>query len=147
MEPKLVEELLEKYFKGTTSIVEEKQIKTYFSSKGVATHLVKYQTLFRYFEIQKQTKFDKKILLQSRKQNNVKWIGIASSFLVLFGLAAFYFYKSVPNDQNLGSFNSPEEAFLATQKALVLVSKEINIGIESVAYLQEYEKTKKTIFK
>ena len=147
MEPKLIEQLLEKYFKGTTSIVEEKQIKTYFSSKGVAAHLVKYQTLFGYFEIQKQTKFDKKILLQSRKQYNVKWIGIASSFLVLFGLAAFYFYKSVPNDQDLGSYNSPEEAFLATQKALVLVSKEINIGIESVAYLQEYEKTKKTIFK
>ena len=36
MELKLVEQLLEKYFQGETTIAEEKQLKAYFSSNDVA---------------------------------------------------------------------------------------------------------------
>ena len=147
MELKLVEQLLEKYFQGATTIAEEKQLKAYFSSNDVAPHLAKYQTLFSYFEIQKGTQFEQKLPLQPRKQSTVKWIGIAASFVVLFGLATFYFYPSEPKHEDLGTYDNPEEAFAATQKALLMVSEQVNIGMESVVYLEEYEKTKKTIFK
>ena len=147
MELKLVEQLLEKYFQGETTIAEEKQLKAYFSSNDVAPHLAKYQTLFGYFEIQKGTQFEQKLPLQPRKQSTVKWIGIAASFVVLFGLATFYFYPSEPKKEDLGTYDNPEEAFAATQKALLMVSEQVNIGMESVVYLEEYEKTKKTIFK
>ena len=147
MELKLVEQLLEKYFQGETTIAEEKQLKAYFSSNDVAPHLAKYQSLFGYFETQKETQFEQKLPLQPRKQNNVKWIGIAASFVVLFGLATFYYYPSEPKQEDLGTYDNPEEAFIATQKALQMVSEQVNIGMESVVYLEEYEKTKKTIFK
>ena len=147
MELKLVEQLLEKYFQGATTRAEEKQLKAYFSSNDVAPHLAKYQSLFGYFETQKGTQFEQKLPLQPRKQNTVKWIGIAASFVVLFGLATFYFYPSEPKHEDLGTYDNPEEAFIATQKALLMVSEQVNIGMESVAYLNEYEKTKKTIFK
>ena len=147
MELKLVEQLLEKYFQGETTIAEEKQLKAYFSSNDVVPHLAKYQSLFGYFETQKETQFKQKLPLQPRKQRSVKWIGIAASFVVLFGLATFYFYPSVPNNEDLGTYDNPEEAFAATQKALLLVSEQVNSGMESVVYLEEYEKTKKTIFK
>lgn len=147
MELKLVEQLLEKYFQGETTIAEEKQLKAYFSSNDVALHLAKYQSLFGYFETQKETQFEQKLPLQPRKQNTVKWIGIAASFVVLFGLATFYFYPSEPKHEDLGTYDNPEEAFEATQKALLMVSEQVNIGMESVVYLEEYEKTKKTIFK
>ena len=147
MELKLVEQLLEKYFQGASTIAEEKQLKAYFSSNDVAPHLAKYQSLFGYFETQKGTQFEQKLPLQPRKQNTVKWIGIAASFVVLFGLATFYFYPSEPKHEDLGNYDNPEEAFAATQKALLMVSEQVNIGMESVVYLEEYEKTKKTIFK
>ena len=147
MELKLVEQLLEKYFQGETTIAEEKQLKAYFSSNDVASHLAKYQALFGYFETQKGTQFEQKLPLQPRKQSTVKWIGIAASFVVLFGLATFYFYPSEPKSEDLGTYDNPEEAFAATQKALLMVSEQVNIGMESVVYLEEYEKTTKTIFK
>ncbi|MFN7044392.1 MAG: hypothetical protein ACK4M1_04280 [Flavobacterium sp.] len=147
MELKLVEQLLEKYFQGATTIAEEKQLKAYFSSNDVAPHLAKYQSLFGYFETQKGTQFEQNLPLQPRKQNTVKWIGIAASFVVLFRLATFYFYPSEPKHEDLGTYDNPEEAFAATQKALLMVSEQVNIGMESVVYLEEYEKTKKTIFK
>ncbi|MCA1967282.1 MAG: hypothetical protein LDL23_11640, partial [Flavobacterium sp.] len=78
MELKLVEQLLEKYFQGETTIAEEKQLKAYFSSNDVAPHLAKYQSLFGYFETQKGTQFEQKLPLQPRKQSTVKWIGIAA---------------------------------------------------------------------
>ena len=147
MELKLVEQLIEKYFQGATTIAEEKQLKAYFSSNDVAPHLVKYQPLFGYFETQKETQFAQKLPLQPRKQNNVKWMGIAASFIILFGLATFYFYPSEPKDQDLGTFDNPEEAYVETQKALLMVSEQVNFGMKSVSHLKEYEKTKKTIFK
>ena len=147
MELKLVEQLLEKYFQGETTIAEEKQLKAYFSSKDVAPHLVKYQSLFGYFETQKGTQFEQKLPLQPRKQSTVKWIGIAASFVMLFGLATFYFYPSEPKHEDLGTYDNPEEAFAATHKALLMVSEQVNVGMESVVYLEEYEKTTKTIFK
>ena len=147
MELKLVEQLLEKYFQGETTIAEEKQLKAYFYSNDVAPHLAKYQSLFGYFETQKGAQFEQKLPLQPRKQSTVKWIGIAASFVVLFGLATFYFYPSEPKHEDLGTYDNPEEAFAATHKALLMVSEQVNVGMESVVYLEEYEKTTKTIFK
>lgn len=143
----LVERLVEKYFQGETTITEEKQLKAYFSSSDVAPHLVKYQSLFGYFETQKGMQFEQKLPLQSRKQNTVKWIGIAASFVILFGLATFFLYPTEPNKEDLGTFDNPEEAYVETQKALLMVSEQVNFGMESVSHLKEYEKTKKTIFK
>ena len=45
-----------------------------------------------------------------------------------------------PND-------NPEEALKATHKALLMVSEQVNIGMESAVYLEEYENTTKIIFK
>ena len=42
MELKLVEQLLEKYFQGETTIAEEKQLNAYFSSNDVVSLLVEY---------------------------------------------------------------------------------------------------------
>ena len=147
MELKLVEQLLENYFEGTTTIAEEKQLKAYFSSNDVAPHLAKYQTLFGYFEAQKGTQFEQKLPLQPRKQSTVKWIGIAASFVVLFGLATFFLYPTEPKNEDLGTFDNPEEAYAATQEALLMVAEQVNVGMQSVSHLNEYEKTKKSIFK
>lgn len=147
MEFKLIEQLLEKYFQGATTIAEEKQLKAYFSSNNVAPNLQKYQSLFGYFETEKNAQFEQKLPLQTKKHRNVKWIGIAASFVVLFGLATFYFNSSEPKKEDLGTFDNPEVALVETQKALLMISEQVNVGMKSVSHLNEYEKTKKTIFK
>ena len=147
MELTLIEQLVEKYFEGATTIAEEKQLKTYFSSDGVAPHLVKYQSLFAYFQTEKATQFEQKLKVQTRKMKSVKWMGIAASFLVLFGLATFFLYPSQIKNTDLGTYDNPEEAMKATHKALLMVSEQVNIGMESAVYLEEYENTTKTIFK
>ncbi len=53
--------------------------------------------------------------------------------------------KEIKNE--LGSYDNPQEAFEQTQKALALLSQNVNIGIESVKYVQEYENAKNRVFK
>ncbi|NHN27751.1 hypothetical protein FIA58_018875 [Flavobacterium jejuense] len=145
MELKVAEILIDKYLEGTSSIAEEKQLKAYFSSNNVAPHLVQYKPLFGYFENQKREQFTKALPLQAKKQSYVKWIGVAAAIVVLFG--TINYFNNENSKQNLGTYSSPEEAFVETQKALEMLSEEVNQGVEGVAILKEYEKTKKTIFK
>ena len=150
MESNKIEILLEKYFQGETSIAEEKELKNYFSLPNVAQHLQQYQPLFGYFSQVKEQKSTQEISLQTKKRN-VAWLSIAASAVVLLGIGTYYISKKntapAVAQTELGTYDDPEEALAATQKALALLSKKVNVGIESVQYIKEYEQSKNKIFK
>ncbi|MDI5898393.1 hypothetical protein [Flavobacterium yafengii] len=147
MELVKIEDLLEKYFQGETSIAEENELRNYFSSSNVAQHLEQYKPIFGYFSLAKGHQFTPEIPLQSKKRN-VAWISIAASVVVLLGIGTYAYYSAdvVTKSKDLGTYDDPEEAFRATQKALSLLSDNVNVGIESVQYIQEYQTTKDKIF-
>lgn len=144
-----IEILIEKYFEGETSIAEEKELKAYFSSSDVAQHLEQYKPVFGYFSQAKQEQFTASIPLKSgKKQKRLAWLSVAASVVVMLGIGFFaYQNTSEPNQENLGVIDDPEIAFKETQKALALISKHVNTGIESVNYLGEYQQSKNKIFK
>ena len=151
MEFNKIEDLLEKYFQGETTIAEEKELKAYFSSPNVAQHLEQYKPMFGYFSQVKEQKSTQEIPLKAKKRN-VAWLSIAASVVVLLGIGT-YFFVSEKNatpavaQSELGTYDDPEEALAATQKALALLSNNVNVGIESVQYIQEYQQSKNKIFK
>ncbi|RZJ27012.1 MAG: hypothetical protein EOO48_12540 [Flavobacterium sp.] len=144
MELHNIEALIEKYFQGETSIAEENELKNYFSSPGVAQHLVQYQPLFSYFVQASEEKSVKQIPLQSKKRY-VAWLSVAASIVVLLGIA-FTFFNNNSQPEDLGTFDNPETAFRETQKALALLSGNVNKGIEGMQYVQKYEETKGQVF-
>lgn len=148
MELDRIEILIEKYFEGETSIAEEKELKDYFSSSNVAQHLEQYSAVFGYYKQAKKEQLKATIPLKSNKQSIVVWLSVAASVVVMLGVG-FTFYKNNLNTeiQNVGKVDDPEIAFRETQKALDLVSKHLNKGIESVSYLNEFEQSKNKVFK
>lgn len=148
MEHTNIEILLEKYFEGETSIAEEKELTNYFSSPNVAQHLEQYKSLFGYFSQTKKLAFLQEIPLQT-ENNKVAWLSIAASVVVLLGVGTFVYLNNNQGNQNkdLGTYNDPEIAFKETQKALAMLATHVNVGIESVHYVQEYENSKNLIFK
>ena len=56
-----IEYLLEKYFQGETSIAEEKELRTYFSSSDVAQHLEQYKAIFGYYKLAKEQQFTSQV--------------------------------------------------------------------------------------
>lgn len=147
MELNKIETLLEKYFQGETSIAEENELKNYFSSQDVAQHLAQYKPIFGYFSLAKEQKFEQELPLKTKKRN-VTWLSIAASVVILLGIGTYtyYNYDNAKDSQNLGTYDDPQKAFAATQKALALLSNNVNVGIESVQYVQEYETTKEQVF-
>ncbi|MRX38262.1 hypothetical protein GJU43_03165 [Flavobacterium sp. LC2016-23] len=151
MELNKIENILEKYFQGETTIAEENELKEYFSSPDVAQHLEQYKPMFGYFSQVKEQKSTQEIPLQTKKRN-VAWLSIAASFVVLLGIGTYFFVSeknepSVVAQSELGTYDNPEEALAATQKALALLSNNVNVGIGSVQYIKEYEQSKNKIFK
>ncbi|KUJ61794.1 hypothetical protein AR687_11285 [Flavobacteriaceae bacterium CRH] len=154
MELNRIEDIVEKYFQGETSIAEENELKEYFSSPNVAQHLEQYKPMFGYFSQVKQQKSTQEIPLpKSRdKKRNLAWLSIAASVVVLLGIGT-YLYVSDQNatpvvaQSELGTYDNPEEALAATQKALALLSNNVNVGIGSVQYIKEYQQSKNRIFK
>lgn len=148
MELDKVERILEKYFEGETTSAEEKELKDYFASTNVAQHLEHYKPMFGYFSQAKQEQYNAVIPLETKKRKIASWISIAAAVIVLLGLGTFTFMNyNTTTSKDLGTYDDPEVAFRETQKALALISKHVNTGIESVGYINEYELSKNKIFK
>ena len=146
MEFNKIESLLEKYFQGETSIAEEQELKAYFSSQNVLPHLEQYKPLFGYFANAKEQKLSQEVMPKTKKRN-LGWLSVAASVVVLLGIGTFAYLNNETATQDLGTYDNPEVAFAATQKALALLSNHVNVGIESVHYIQEYQNSKDLIFK
>ena len=147
MEFNKMESLLEKYFEGETSIAEENELKDYFSSSNVAPHLEQYRPLFGYFTEAKEQKFINNLPLVSKKRK-VAWLSIAASIIVMLSIGTYSYFEvnTVDENRELGTYDDPEEALEATQKALAMLSDNVNVGVEGVQYLQVYEITKDKVF-
>lgn len=146
MELDKVEVLIEKYFQGETSITEEMELRNYFSSSEVAQHLEQYKSMFGYFTHVREQKFMSEIPLQTKKRN-AAWVKIAASVAVLLSVGMYVYFDSKVVNEDLGTYDNPEVALKETQKALAMLSNHVNSGIESVIYIEEYEKSRKIIFK
>ena len=143
-----IEILLEKYFEAETTIAEERELKAYFSSENVAPPLEQYKPMFGYATQAKQEQFNAMIPLPTKKRKSVVWLSVAASVAVLLGVGLFTFnHYNQPISEDLGTYDDPEVAFRETQKALDLISKSVNKGIESMEYINEYEQSKNKVFK
>lgn len=147
MEFHKIEHLLEKYFEGQTTIVEEKELQTYFSSPDVARHLEQYRSIFQFFTHEKNLIRPQKAAPKSKKRL-VVWLSVAASTAVFLGIGTFVYqnYNTV-TDSSFGTYDNPEMAFQETQKALNLLSTNVNVGVQSVQYIHEFDNSKNKIFK
>lgn len=147
MELDKIEALLEKYFEGETTLAEEEILHDYFSSTNVAPHLEQYQKLFAYFKSEKQQQSRSAIPQPNNRKKQIAWISIAASVAILLGVG-MYAYNNINQkaDSQFGTYDDPEVAFRETQKALAMLSSNVNVGIQSVHYVDNYENTKEQIF-
>jgi hypothetical protein len=82
----MMNELLEKYFRGETSLAEEKELKQYFLTGNVSPDLEIYRNLFGVFDQELTEKAISPLIKVLPKQRKVKRIWFQSFFLT--GIAA-----------------------------------------------------------
>ncbi len=156
----VLEQLLDKYFAGETSLPEEAKLKSYFSGNDIHPELKEYAALFQYVSEAANNKvsndFDDKlfetingldsqpVITQNQKtaktrRLNFKFISrVAAALLIV--LAAWWAYPVINQPEQSASIDwskyevkTPEEAYNATLMALTKTSYEINAGAGKVA--------------
>ena len=150
-----IEQLIEKYENGETTLKEEQQLKNYFSQETVAPHLEMYKPMFAYFKVNQEEQFTKTLPLKTKRNFNYKWLSVAAVAVLMIG---FYFKSNNQND--LGTYEDPELAYNEVVKSLAMISNqfnkgtstisylnEINKGTSALGYLNEFENSKNLIFK
>ncbi|MCK4676980.1 MAG: hypothetical protein KAT48_02500 [Bacteroidales bacterium] len=146
-----IEELLERYFAGDTSLKDEEEIRKFFLHQKIPDHLQIYQKLF---ESNKKAasvelpddRFDEKLLNRinehpdvfSKGRFNINWFVIGSIaavaliLLVIFvpmnRFSAMDYFSSKIED----TFDDPEKAYAVTMEALIMISGKLNAGTKPI---------------
>ncbi|MCX7550202.1 hypothetical protein [Xanthomarina sp. F2636L] len=137
MELNNIENLLEKYENGETSLKEEQELKNYFSQETVAAHLEMYKPMFTYFTVNQNETFTKTVPLKSKKTISYKWISVAAVAVLLLGV--FFNTSILQQEDDLGTFDDPMMAYNEVVKSLELISNSINKGTEKLSYLGQID--------
>ncbi len=147
-----IENLLERYFDGNTSLEEERILKDFFQGEDIPPHLIALKDSFNYFSKEYNTdeldaSFDQKILSQinhfdisnkrqERKRTFYYISGVAASLLIIISI----FTNFNPFTNKLSeTLENPEAAYQETRKALLFVSGALNKGVKPIDKMAKFE--------
>jgi len=139
MELLKIERLLEKYFEANTSLEEERILKDFFTKEVVPEHLIQYKSYFGAFEKDKEEVHKPEIKLPEKKFH-LRWIAAAAAILFMLSIFSYQQYEVYQQKE-------AQKAFLETQKALRMISQNLNKGNRAVAQLEYFDKAQQTVFK
>ena len=157
MSSKEIEELLERYYEGETTLAEEEKLRAFFLTEKIPPHLAEHASFFRFqtAEMNETTDpdFEEKLLLRLEEEipvvslHNPKRkfyfvVGMAAGLIILAGLF-FTFQSDLSKDQIKDQ--DVRIAYEQTQKALLLLSANLNTGLNQVQKFQTFEKGLKQV--
>lgn len=144
MESTNMDELLEAYFEGNTTLEQEAVLREYFTTQDIAPHLKVYAPLFNGFVQAKQEQSSRDIVLPNQARTSYKkWIGIAASASIVLFISVMMYQQNTISTQEKEALVVYNE----TKKALLLLSKNFNKGTEELVHLNQFTKTKNKYFK
>lgn len=154
MEYHAIEEILNRYLEGESTLEEEAMLKEYFSQPDLPEDQREMKQLFRYLNTAKAESapdFDVSANLNSIIENEWKkdtrhrfrrilaWTGRAAAVLVLF--FGIFQYTNKPQSVIKDTYKDPKLAYLETKRALLLVSRTMNHNTARLKYLAKVDQS------
>ncbi len=150
MEAKIkhIENLLEAYFEGNTSLQEEKALREYFSTESVAPHLEVYRPLFEFIQQENRETLNLDATEEvfvfrfptsaeaPRKKFVIRWGSVAATLILFLTISGIFFQRHQQQQME-----EAELAFAQTKQALLKVSSEFNTALQNLEHLQELDQT------
>jgi len=129
--------LLEKYWQAETTVEEEKILAEYFHGPGVPPEWASYREIFSFFEKEAQVKpgpgVEERIMRHIRPQRNMAWWAAAAVIMLVWALVPLLQPEKKPVAQKQvvaeDTYDDPQQALAAVQKALFTVSEKMNKGL------------------
>lgn len=162
MELQKIEQLLEKYWDGDTSLEEEQILQDFFTEEKVPDHLQGVATLFRKFKTDRHFKtldddFDEAIIHKIEKAGSAwsfkSMLRIAAAVSLL--LLSVFLIKDYANDRSENtaevkatienSYEDPKLAYEQTKQALLLISSMMNEGTQHIEKLENFSEAQEKV--
>ena len=132
MESVKIEKLLDRYFEAETTLEEEKFLKEYFTGNDVPAHLEQYRDMFGYFS-ESSVEVSERSLELGQNKVYLRWLSVAAMLIFFFGAYTVY-------EQNERDKEEAMLAYMETQRALELISSNLNKGTGAIAQLEQFNK-------
>ena len=146
-----IEQLLNKYWDGTTSLEEETKLKMYFNSDQVVPEHAEIKALFQFIGEEQKITMDQELDFSLIKENKTAksrylWpriMAVAASIAVLITVSLFLFDTgSTTYKYKYTELQDPDEAFAITMEALGFLSAKYEKGSEPIhKHFKNLEKT------
>lgn len=154
MEYNKIRELLARYWEGTSSLEEEETLRHFFATapQQLPADLLEAQPLFQYFtaeaavwpELPATGTVIAQLQPPVKQQPWEHWMKFAAIFLVAIGIGYAGRQFQVRQEHVMvaqgDTFSNPQDAYVATQKALRLLAKNLNKGtgqVQKLSYFNE----------
>jgi hypothetical protein len=133
--------LLEKYWQAETTVEEERILAEYFRSPDVPPEWESHRELFSFFSQEAQVRpgkdLEEKIMQHIRPRLHLPWWAAAAVIILLLGLLPLLQPETIRDIPPVGqkafamadTYDDPQQALAAVQKALFTVSKKMNKGL------------------
>ena len=152
-------ELVEKYWEGETTLEEEAQLRRYFQDHEPPAHLRSIAVLFQHYEAQPRLgeDFDKQFEERVSDSGTVPmWptlLKIAAMVAIFLAGALWMKRISVEDTPSAApvaavpadTYEDPEKAYEEAKQALLLVSSLMNEGTEHLTKLEEFDEAQQTV--
>lgn len=127
MDYKYIEQLMERYWRGETSVKEEDILRAFFSQEDIPASMRAYREVFTYADEERKTDilgddFDSRMLAMTEERKPVKarTISITHKLMPLFKAAAIVAFVIVIGDAAQVAFNnSSEETVVSMNDATI----------------------------
>ena len=127
-----IDELLEKYWNGETTLEEEQQVKSHFKSNPGLTKESEY---FRFLKKEQDVKFERKVSKNSKRT----WLSAAATVAVGLITALLVLQES---NKDPYAIDDPEKALEETKRALLMIGSGLNEGQSYAMELTKINKAK-----
>lgn len=148
-----MQDLLDKYFAGETSLAEEAELRAYFNGEAIAREHLHLKPMFQYFgqakEDNLENDFDNKIMKVVRETGDSNKLKMRVLRQRIFKLAAMFLLliaswfvvqntllkrpKTIDEKWAEHEIKDPEKAFETTKAALLFASSKFNRGTKKAA--------------
>lgn len=146
MNTSIIENLLNRYYEGETTLEEEKVLREFFSGKDIPPHLAEHAPLFSWASAEREETFEPEINLPADEPATVplyrhrtvftRITAIAATLLILFGIVFLLRQAKEERSRELQA----RIAYEQTREALMILSVNLNTGIDQMQQLQNFQK-------
>lgn len=149
METRNIKILLQQYFNGESTRLQERTLEEYFSSGKVADELMEYKEFFggisELSQLPDENGFQDEIMdyileqeFSEKNKYRSLWrtvTGIAASIIIILGSFLVYEQQQKPFED---TYSNPEEAYLQAEKTLQYISGKYKVGLSRLSKTKKY---------